>query len=367
MEFAVVLAVAALAGCASAPRATTAPAPQPIYYPPPPAEPRLQFLARFSSVRDVASPQSAFQDFVLGKDTDAARLVEKPYGVALRDGRIYVVDTRRAGYGIFDVAAGGTRFIQPHGQGALRKPISIALDAAGRRYVSDAELGQVLVYDTEDRFMMAYGAPGQFKPAGIAVAGEQLYVADVEHHALHVLDTRSGATLRRLGTPGSGPGQLFQPTNVAVGPDGAIYVTDTGNFRIQKFAADGTFVRAFGSVGTTPGRFARPKGVALDREGRLYVVDAAFENLQVLDPEGAPLLFFGAPGDGPADLNLPATVALDYGSVESFRRYAAPGFEIEYVVLVANQFGPNAVVAYGFGVRHESTTAAPPTGQGHVP
>ena len=39
----------------------------------------------------------------------------------------------------------------------------------------------------------------------------------------------------------------------------------------------------------------------------------------------------------------------DPAVLDAFRRYAAPGFDIEYVVLVASQFGVNKVVAYGFG------------------
>ena len=48
------------------------------------------------------------------------------------------------------------------------------------------------------------------------------------------------------GLEGSGPGQLATPMGVAVDGDGAIYVVDTGNHRVQKFNSAGEFVLMFG-------------------------------------------------------------------------------------------------------------------------
>ena len=40
---------------------------------------------------------------------------------------------------------------------------------------------------------------------------------------------------------------------------------------------------------------------------------------------------------------------IDYDHVDFFRHYAADGFELEYLVLVSNQFGPHKINVYGFG------------------
>mgnify|MGYP003572788015 FL=1 len=79
------------------------------------------------------------------------------------------------------------------------------------------------------------------------------------------------------------------------------------------------------------------------------VVDAAFENVQIFDKHGTPLMFFGQPGDQRGNINLPTDIIIDYDNLEYFQRYAAPGFKLEYVVLVASQFGVNKVAAFGFG------------------
>ena len=132
---------------------------------------------------------------------------------------------------------------------------------------------------------------------------------------------------------------------------GCLYVSDTGAFCVKKYDADGRFLRAFGSHGDSPGQFARPRGVAVDRAGRVFVVDAAMQVVQIFDPEGRLLLFFGAPDESAAALNLPAKVLVDYDHTDLYRRYAAPGFELEFLVLVTNQYGDRKVSVYGFGHR----------------
>ena len=183
----------------------------------------------------------------------------------------------------------------------------------------------------------------------MAIVGERLYVVDILHHEVHVLDKLSGALLFKFGKAGSGVGELFQPTNIALGPDGDVYVAETGNFRVQRFKSDGTHVRFYGEVGNVPGAFARPKGVAVDRDGRIYVADAAFQNVQVFENSGRLLMDFGRPMPGLDGLNLPAAVRLDYDHVALFNRYADPKFSVEYLILVVSQFGPNKVDVYGYG------------------
>jgi hypothetical protein len=205
------------------------------------------------------------------------------------------------------------------------------------------------VYDRDDHFISAYGTQGQFKPVAIAIAGDRLYVVDIMHHQVQVLRKRSGEVQFKFGTAGSKLGELFHPTNVAIGPEGDVYIVETSNFRVQRFTADGKPVRVYGEIGTEPGKFARPKGIAIDHTGRLYVGDAAFENVQIFDNSGKLLMYFGQT-DGRADgLNLPAGVTVDYDNIASFRRFADPKFKIDYLILVASQFGPNKVDIFGFG------------------
>lgn len=339
-------AVMLLAACAGSVEKRS---PEVVYFPALPDSPRLQYLTSFSRPADVKTSSSGFAEFILGDEEQEPAAVRKPYGVAVYDGKIYVVDTRGGGYAVFDLAGRRFSFVRGSGAGELRKPINISIDHEGCKYIADTGRDQVVAFDANDRFIRAYGVTGQFKPSDVAVAGERLYVADLQDHEIEVLDKRTGEVLLRFGREGAGKGELYYPTNLAFGPDGDLYVSETGNFRVQRFTPDGRYVSSLGQVGRGFGQFARPKGIGVDRRGRIYVVDAAFENVQLFDAEGRLLMFFGKPGREPQDINMPVDLFIDYDDVDLFRPYAAPGFELEYVVLVSSQFGASKVNAYGFG------------------
>lgn len=349
-----------ISGCSST---ATKEAGGPLFYPPLPNPPRIQFLKTFSNRGDLGQSGSRLSQWILGKEELGAELVKKPYGVGIHNGSIFVVDTRGPGYAVFDMNTGKFKFVQGSMGGVMKKPINIAFDRIGYRYVTDTIRGQVLVYDLDDRFIRAYGIQGQFRPSDVAVHGDYIYVADLEHHQVAVLDRQSGKEVRRIGSSGSGKDQLYHPTNLTIGADNHLYVSDTSNFRIQKYTLDGKYVRSFGSIGSGLGKFARPKGVAVDRQGNLYVVDAAFENVQVLNPEGKLLLFFGQAGDRRGDINLPTAVVIDYDNVELFKQFADPRFELEYLILVASQFGANKVNVYGYG-HMQGMDYGPSSGEG---
>lgn len=341
-------ALVLVAGCAEVPHAPPAAALQAVFYPPPPDLPRIQHLATYANARDLAGTRGGLADFLLGAETTGQELM-RPYGAALFGGKIYVADSRAPGLAIFDLV--GQRFSIENGSGLgrMQRPINVTIDQDGTKYVTDTAKNQILVYDGNNRFVNAFGAKDEFKPVDIAVVGERLYVVDIEHHEVQVRDRRSGKLQFKFGNSGTDEQRLFQPTNLAIGPEGDIYVVGTGNFRVLRFTQEGKFVRSYGEPGQSPGMFARPKGIAIDRTGRLYVGDAAFQNVQVFDNSGRVLMVFGQPPDGSEGLNLPTGVRIDYDNVALFRNRAAPGFSIEYLILVVSQFGPNKVDVFGFG------------------
>ena len=126
-------------------------------------------------------------------------------------------------------------------------------------------------------------------------------------HQVHKFSP-DGELLMSLGTagqPGDGPGQLYQPNDVIVAPDGSIFVADghsgqgmmtnqeieegrefglTG--RILKYASDGTFIMEWGRIGTLHGEFRTPHALEFDSQGRLWVADRGNHRLEIFDQDG---------------------------------------------------------------------------------
>lgn len=315
-------------------------------FPPAPALPRLQYLTRYGGVKDIEE-QSSFNRFVVGERPDVH--LDKPYGVAMHGGRIYVCDTNGTVM-VFDLRAktfaplpGAT------GAGLLRQPVNISIGADGTKYVTDPLRGQVVVFGSDDQYVRAYGTPGEWKPVDAVPFGSELYVADMQGGRISVLDLATGAVTRTIGDSGETENRLARPTNLAVDGEGNVYVTDVARFQVVRYGRDGELQKTYGKLGDGPGHFARPKGVAVDREGLLYAVDAAFSNVQIFTPQGRIAMFFGGPGTGPGSLVLPARVAIAYDDIALFRQLAAPGFTVEYLVLVTSQFGSPSVNVFAYG------------------
>ena len=322
---------------------------QSVFYPPLPSPPRIQYLTSFSDPRDLITDGTGFSDFILGEEERGSTLIKKPYGVAIKDGVLYVVDIRGPGYALFDLKNKKFDIIYGAFSGKMRKPINLTIDTDGTKYISDTIRSLVLVYDKNNKFVKIIGNGEDFKPSDVLIADNKLFITDIKNHRIVVFDKTTDKQLYTIGRVGSKEGELFYPTNLALGPDNYLYVSETGNFRVQKFTLDGKFVKSFGKVGTGLGQFARPKGVAVDHAGRIHVVDAAFENVQIINGDGKLLMFYGEPGGNKANINLPTDIFIDYDNVDYFRRYAKPGFDLEYIILVASQFGDSKVNVYGFG------------------
>ncbi len=333
------------AGCSATPAAKH----PPVFYPEPPAPPRIQYLTSFTGEKDLGAEKSAFEKFVTGAKELENRL-DKPYGVGVYAGKIYVCDTNRTVM-VFDLDKKTfTPLAGAQGLGKLPQPLNIAIDSEGTKYVVDPIRSQVVVFDKNDLYVTSFGAPdGAWKPVDAAVFEDRLYVADMKNKEVAVFERRTGELLFRFGQKGEGPELLSLPTNLTFDRNGYVYVSDAGRFQVMKYDRDGHLQATFGQLGRSATSFARPRGVALDREDRLYAVDAAFDNVQIFLQSGQFLLNFGKAGNGPGDLYLPAKVVIDYDHKKYFERFAEPQFEIEFLAFVTSQFGNRLINVYGVG------------------
>ena len=218
--------------------------------------------------------------------------------------------------------------------GQLNKPRGIALDANGNFYVVDTANFRVQKYDSKGDYLAKFGSKGnsdgQFAPisdsssdtgaSGIAVdkAGN-IYVADVWNHRIEKFD-KDGKFLAKWGSfisladaaaadDGGRDSKMYGPRGVAVGPDGNVYVTDTGNKRVLIFDANGGFIRKIDSGMTAqkkspeypfnkPGEMNEPIGIAVDASGNVYVADSVNKRIQKFDNTGKFITMWNIPGTG---------------------------------------------------------------------
>ena len=134
-----------------------------------------------------------------------------------------------------------------------------------------------------------------------------VYVADTWNHRIQKF-TADGDYLLSWGRLGQtkafdpgGRGLFYGPRGIAVGPEGNVYVVDTGNKRVQVFDADGNYLREFGGAGEEAGEMDEPVGIAVSDVGHVYVADTWNRRVQVFAREGIFLRQWDVPTWGTGD------------------------------------------------------------------
>jgi sugar lactone lactonase YvrE len=194
---------------------------------------------------------------------------------------------------VANILAFGTR---GNGNGQFYDPKGVTVDKEGNIYVADTLNHRIQKFDKAGKFLLAFGSKGegdgQFnEPWGVAVDSQgNIFVADTWNHRIQKFD-KDGRFITKWGNglvdtrglPDGQPSVFYGPRAIAIDKDDNLYVTDTGNKRIQKFDNTGKFLAQFGVVGTEPGQFNEPVGIALDKDGNIYVADTWNRRIQRFD------------------------------------------------------------------------------------
>jgi len=257
---------------------------------------------------------------------------QSPCGVAVDSGgNVYVADA--GNHRVVKLGPEGQVLLafgrEGEGDGEFVEPFDIVVEADGHIVVLDATAQQLQRFTADGRFVARFGKTLAFyRPRGLGLdADGNLLVADTGRLRLTKLSSR-GEVIQEYGGSGrladmgqivdaaAGPGgfiylaeaesglvwrlgpggdaRRWQATakantvdgpHVAVGPDGAIYVTDPEQWRVVIYDSGGAPLAQFGGQGTGAGQFLKPVGLAVDQTGRVYVVDSQGCRVQAFGPQ----------------------------------------------------------------------------------
>jgi DNA-binding beta-propeller fold protein YncE len=322
-----------------------------LVWPEPPNLPRVRYTSYFAGMKfettaDNKKPKQSWMDRLAGGQTQDEKLSRKdfpfqllgPYGMAVDSkNRLYVADQKVGAVFVFNTETRETELIRNGVEAHFAMINAIAVDDNDRVFVSDGKLGKVLVFDANHK-IEAQINEGLVDPLGLAIDTERrfLYVVDTKQDVVFVYDADSLKPLRKIGTPGkkhtlTGRGEFSLPTNIALDKEGNVYVTDSLNFRIEIFDAEGNFISQFGQHCDAIGCFERPKGIAVDSDGHIWVVDSNLALVEIFNRDGELLAYVGGPGRSLGRFTDPMGVVIDknnrvfvseqypWGRVQQFR------------------------------------------------
>jgi len=257
-----------------------------------------------------------------------------PSGVAVDTNYIYVADTFNNRVQIFNRST--RAYVATIGSGewgsrndAFKAPFDVAVDSAGNIYVADFWNMRVQQFNSSRNYVRTYGVPGvpyvtdgyhHNYPRGVAVAtdGSQYIVEEYGRRLVKL--NAAGVFQWAVGEPGVGGNDNAHfhhnnsPSDVAVDTAGRVYVTDTGNNRIQIFSLSGSYSTTLGSYGTGNTQFDCPNGLTIAPNGFLYVADTCNHRVQIFDSNRNYVATLGVTGVSGSDnrhFNGPLGVSVD--------------------------------------------------------
>ena len=166
---------------------------------------------------------------------------------------------------------------------------------------ASANVNPIFQFDTSGKMLKTFGAGMFVSPHKLSVDKEgNVWLADNGGNQVFKLnqDGKILLTLGKKGVAGTGVDEFDAPTDVAIAPNGDIFVGDghsgggtaTGNARIMKFDKNGKFITSWGKKGMGPGEFDVIHTLAFDSRGRLFVGDRQNNRIQIFDQNGKFLL-----------------------------------------------------------------------------
>ena len=250
-----------------------------------------------------------------GREGQKPGQFDEPAGIFVAiDGSLFVSDTENGRIQKIDRQTGTAVVIgeQGRGDGQFTEPVSLLMHASNL-YIADSNNSRIQVVSPEGEFRQKIVPDTSdlntfFTRLAVDRQNELVYALDRDDGSIAVFDL-FGNFIQRIGSRGSGRGQLLDPAGLTVDAEGNILVADTGNARVVMFSPEGVLLMSFGAYGTGPGQFRSPQRIALGADESIMVSDFDNHRIVVFSPTGDYLYAFGSPGTGNGQFNGPLGIS----------------------------------------------------------
>lgn len=237
-------------------------------------------------------------------------LLNGPLSVAVGRDRVYVTDSKGNQVNVYNKAG---KFILSFGQEGNQKgqfiyPNAIAIDGDNNIYVGEIQNHRIQVFEPNGKYIRTISGTKEnmITPLAITIHGSSLYISDRTGQII-IMDL-NGKVMSKFSKPGTKEGMLNYPNGLVVANDGRIFVSDTGNSRVQIFSPQGIYLQTLNTRGS---ELNLPRGIAFDDLGQLYVVDVFNHNILVFGANLSFLYSFGERGMEEGFFNFPNGIAVD--------------------------------------------------------
>jgi outer membrane protein assembly factor BamB len=162
------------------------------------------------------------------------------------------------------------------------------------------------------------GGDGMSFPGDVAIDPQgHVWVADTGNSRFAIFDP-DGKFVEYWEHRGTGVGEfILERSNgdgygaIAFAPDGSFYVLDVGNRRVEHFDKQRVFMSAWGGFGTGPGLYEDPIGLAVDSLGVVYVLDDTRNVVESYDAKGHVIATLDAHPGGTGGYNSANSLSID--------------------------------------------------------
>ncbi len=208
------------------------------------------------------------------------KIFYKPIDLATDDsGRMFISDTQLDSVTVLDQTGKVLSTLKP--EIPFQQPTGVAVDNTNRKvYVVDTHTHDIRVFDLDTlEPLTTLGKRGKEEgdfnfPSYITVDREgDVYVVDTMNGRLQIFDSE-GRFIRAFGQFGDAPGMFARPKGIAIDSEGHIYVVDAAFNNVQIFNKEGRILLGFSGYGSYRGQMILPADIAIDDEDYLYVVDS---------------------------------------------------------------------------------------------